>query len=211
MTITNFFPVVESDDDPNKETWPFRHMDSKRLGMWVFITGDMFVFFAMLGATFFVIWQSPYFHVPLPDPLESMTTFGVSAAVLAGSIISLYAATRGVRTGNGNMTAGGLTLTIIFALIYVGMTISNWSQLTASGNGISDIAKSPLLSVFYDAGIVHLMHIAAGIALLIYFLIKGLGGRLTSKMNSSGITALFYFWSLVAIAGILLTGTFAMA
>lgn len=207
----DYFPIVESDDDPNKETWPFRHMDSRRLGMWVFITGDMFVFFAILGAALFVIWQSPYFHVPLPVPLESVTTFGVSAAVLAGSIISLYAAYCGVRTNNHDLTVSGLVLTIILVLVYIGATLSSWMQLASSGNGISNIAKSPLLSVFYDAGIVHMMHIVAAMALLIYFLVKGLNGQLTSKKNAPSIAALFYFWSLVAIAGILLTGTFAMA
>ena len=207
----DYFPVVERDDDPNKETWPFRNMDSKRLGMWVFITGDMFMFFAMLGAALFVIWQSPYFSSPLPKPLVDMTTLGVSIVVLGGSIVSLYAAHRGVRSDNKDMTVGGLVLTIIFALIYLGYTMSNWSQLAASGNGISNIAESPLLSVFYDAGIVHMMHIIAAIALLIYFLIKGLNGKLTSKMNSPSIAALLYFWGLIAVMGILLNGAFAMA
>ncbi len=202
------FPTVEKENDPNKETWPFRNMDSRRMGMWVFLTGDVFIFITLFASTMFLVWQGPLFGLSTGDPIEKFPNFAVSAVVLAGSIFSMYAAARGSRNGNRDAVISGLSLTFIFALIYIGATLSDWSQLAAAGSGFSAMSGSVYLSAFYDGGIIHLAHIIAAIAVMLFFIVKAIGGKHSSGTVSASISSLFYFWVLIALAGIILTGVF---
>ncbi len=204
------FPVVEKEGDPNKETWPFRDMDSRKMGMWVFLTGDIFVFLTVLAASMFLVWQAPFFGLKLSDPIEQVPNFAVSSAVLLGSVATSYAAVRGSRNGNRHAVIVGLSMTIVFALIYVAATLSDWSQLAASGSGFSAMSSSPFLSAFYDAGLIHIAHIVAAVSVMVYFIVKAIAGKHSSGTVPSSLASLFYFWTLIAIAGVLLTGTFTM-
>ncbi|MCL4346450.1 MAG: cbb3-type cytochrome c oxidase subunit I [Candidatus Thermoplasmatota archaeon] len=205
------FPVVEKDGDGGKETWPFRDMDSRRLGMWVFLTGDLFVFMTLINSTMFLDLQVSFFHLDPPSPLENFANFSIAALVLFASIFSMYAAVWGARNRKRQTLAAGLIMTIVFAVIYIGTLYSDWSSLSSAGKGFGAMATSPLLSAFYDAGMIHLAHLVAGIAILAYFAVKAMNGNFfRSAGTRSSLVAFFYFWVMIAVAGILFTGVFAM-
>ncbi len=204
------FPTVEKDGDPNKETWPFRNMDSRRMGMWIFLTGDIFVFMTVIAASFFLYWQAPQFGLKPLDPIEQIPNFAISSAVLLGSIGTAYAAVRGSKNGNRQAVIVGLSMTVVFALIYLGATFSDWSQLAANGYGFAAMSTNPFLSAFYDGGMIHIAHIVAVLAVMVYFILKAISGKHSSGSVPASLEALFYFWALIAIAGVLLTGVFTM-
>jgi len=207
--IHDAFPEVEPDDG-TKETWPFRNMDSRRLGMWVFLTGDVFVFLVVIASTSSIGWQLPFFHKADPPVIENMNSFLVSFIVLAGSIFSMYAAVYGSRKKSKETVVGGLALTIVFALIYIGVVLGDWSSLAARGLSMAAISSSPILSEFYDASILHLAHIVALVAVLLFFTIKAAKGKFATGTIPSSLASVFYLWVLIAIAGIIITGMFAM-
>lgn len=206
------FPVVEKDGSRDKETWPFSGMDSRRMGMWVFITGDFFVFMTLLTSTMFLNLQISFFHLDPPSPVESASNFAIAAAVLIASIFSMYAAVWGARNKKRDTVLMGLIMTLIFALIYVGTVMMDWGQLASIGDGFGAMAASPLLSAFYSADFIHLAHIVAAIALLIYFSIKAVSSHFyrTDGTAHSSLASFFYFWVLIALMGIVFTGVFAM-
>lgn len=202
------FPAVEKEGDPNKETWPFTNMDTRRMGMWIFLTGDFFVFLTVLAASFFLMWQAPQFGLKVPDPIEKVPSFALSSIVLIGSVFTAYAGTRGAKNGNRQAIIGGLGATVLLAIVYVAATFADWSQLAAAGQGFANMGATPFLSAFYDAGIIHLAHIVAASAVMVYFIVKATAGRSSEGSVAASITSLFYFWVLIAFAGVLLSGAF---
>ena len=204
----DFFPEVEKDGVSPKETWPFRNMDSIRLGMWIFISGDVLLFSTLISGAFFIFVQSPYFGDPVISLTGNASLDMASVVVLLASIASMYAAAEGAKTGNRDMTAGGLLLTIFFGACYIAVTVANWGYLASAGAGIQAMHGSALLSIFYDSAIVHIVHIAGGLAFVCYFLFKTYGGRIAERSVPS-ISALLYFWSFVAVAGVIMIGAFA--
>ncbi|MEM3851876.1 MAG: cbb3-type cytochrome c oxidase subunit I [Methanomassiliicoccales archaeon] len=204
------FPIVERDDDPNKETWPFRNMDSRRLGMWVFVTGDVFVFLAVLSSTMFIDLQAAYFKLPDPPAIESMNTFLVYLILLVASVISLYAAVRASRYGNRARVIGSLALGIVFAATYIALVVFDWGSLASRGMGFGAMSSNPILSLFYDATFIHVAHVAAIVAIMLFFLIKAARGKFSIGTVPSSLASLFYLWALIAIAGIIITGAFVL-
>ena len=205
----NVFPEVEKDGVSTKETWPFRHMDSTRLGMWIFVSGDILLFTTFISASLFIFLQSQYFGDPATSLRGSAVYDIISIMVLIASIGSMYAAAEGAKRGNREMTGLGLLLTFFFGLCYIASTLIDWSYLNAAGSGLGAISGSALLSIFYDSSIVHIVHIIGGLALVIYFFVKNAGNRIAERSVPS-MYALLYFWSFIAVAGVIMIGTFAM-
>ena len=205
----DIFPEIEKDGVSVKETWPFRHMDSVRLGMWIFISGDVLMFSTFISAAFFIFFQSPYFGVPAMSLAGNMTLDIGSIIVLIAGMGSMYAAVEGARKENRHMMVSGLFLTIFFGICYIASTLANWDYLNAAGYGLKEISGSALLSVFYDSSIVHVIHIVGGLAFVAYFLIKGARGRITER-SASSLSALLYFWSFISVAGVIMICSFAL-
>ena len=184
---------------PASSTAPVPQSENTKVGMWLFLGGEIVFFVSLiLMFTFVRMTQGNYeaqFRSYLSIPLIGINTFVLVTSsyfvVRALEAISFKGEQRGMRNN--------LLVVIVLGLIFLGGQAYEWSILFGEGVNYSSTYGSP----FYTVTGIHGTHVFVGIVWVIYVLVSHRRKPYT-KENHLGIENFGLYWHFVDIVWIVL-------
>ncbi|QLG28225.1 cbb3-type cytochrome c oxidase subunit I [Halorarum halophilum] len=166
---------------PFGSSWPFENIENTKLGLWIFLASDVVLFGAFIGSYVFIRvaegWQSwhhliPAAHVPLPGLINTYLLLTSSFTV----VLALVAAEKGRRWG----VVGGLAATFLLGVGFLINKALEWQHLfhvhsEAFPHGWN-LSTNVASSTFYLTTGLHGAHVAVGLLITLYMLIRAVKG-----------------------------------
>jgi cytochrome c oxidase subunit 3 len=172
-------------------------VDSRVLGMFLFIASEVMLFGAFFTAYFFVRvvagspWPEPPFHLPV-------FVAGVNTAILLTSSFTMHWALQAVKRGNRSGLVAGLTLTFLLGLTFLLIQAREYTRL---GFAPYDNAFG---STFYGLTGLHGAHVFVGLNLLLYALIRSVRGHFGPEPHRHlGVELPGIYWHFVDVMWII--------
>lgn len=157
-------------------------------GFWMYLMTDL-VLFASLFAVFAVL-RGPEFGGSDIQNIFSLPYVLIETLVLLTSSFTCGIALLCARSGNPRTTLGWLAGTFVLGATFVGMEISEFSNLVAQGWGPS---KSGFLSAYFTLVGTHGTHVFIGLMWLLALIIAILRrGLVRSNMRKLALFAMFW-------------------
>jgi cytochrome o ubiquinol oxidase subunit 3 len=171
--------------------------DDKHLfGFWIYLMTDLIVF-AALFATYAVL-RSSTFGGPSQGQLLGLSNALAETLILLTSSFTCGLAMLAVHAGKKQQTLAWFGVTFVLGATFLGLELSEFSSLAASGNSPQANAS---LSAFFTLVGTHGLHIAVGLLWMIVMMVmvvrRGLTPFVTSKLQRLAL-----FWHFLDIVWI---------
>ncbi len=177
-----------------EELSPSMGVNSRMLGMWVFLASEI-MFFTGLIATFLGYQARAEDVARLLDvPLMTVGTF-----VLLSSSFGAVSALAAIRQGRVRTFRNWLIATMVMGALFLGVELLEWSALM--GHGIT--TGTLYGSAFFTLTGFHGLHVLIGIAWMAFLLARTLLGRVSSS-SAVGVEVFGLYWHFVDIVWIIL-------
>jgi cytochrome c oxidase subunit 3 len=163
------------------------------LGSWSMMFGSLFFMYFGLRARA-PMWP-PAGAVPLPVALPAVTT-----AVLVASSLALARGVSQLAAGRRRALAPWVGVAMALGVGFVALQLHTWRQLWAAGLVPSQGAYG---SLFYGLTVLHAVHVAAGLLVLLVVLVRALLGTYTEH-NVIRVRVAAMFWHFVDAVWILM-------
>lgn len=161
---------------------------TNRLGLWLFIISDSFVFGALLVTRFYLLGdQRPH--------LEQFLGLIVTSVLLISSFFMNRAEVQ-ISRGNKQGFVTSILITILLGIAFlIGVIGFEWRLAPF---GPSDGAQG---AVFYFMTGMHAFHVFTGVILLVFTMLKGMKGLYTPERHW-GVEAAANYWHFVDVVWI---------
>jgi cytochrome c oxidase subunit I+III len=182
--------------EPEGDRWPFSSVPKVKLGMWVFLSSEVVLFGSFLGAYIFIRAASAQWPTGIHDiPLGTFNTL-----VLVTSGFTMVMALQAIRAGNQRSLLKWLGGTFILGSIFMGVKVSEWINLGASGFALASAVPGWGLaaSAYYVVVGLHGAHVTAGLIMMLYLMKKTSSGAYT-KDSHEAIENFGLYWAFVDI------------
>ena len=174
-------------------------VDSRVLGMFLFIASEVMVFGSFFTAYFFVRvvagspWPEPPFHLPV-------FVAGVNTAILVTSSFTIHWALQSIKKDNRAGLQAGLVLTIALGLVFL---LTQFREYSRIGFAPSDGAFG---SIFFGLTGLHGAHVFVGLTLLTFAAIRSFRGHF-SAAHHHGVEIPGIYWHFVDVMWIVVYTT----
>ncbi len=166
-------------------------VDSRVLGMFLFIASEVMVFGSFFTAYFFVrvVAGSPW-----PEPPFELPVFvaGVNTAILVTSSFTVHWALQSIKKDNRAGLQAGLVLTIALGLVFL---LTQFREYSRVGFAPSDGAFG---SIFFGLTGLHGAHVFVGLTLLTFAAIRSFRGHF-SAAHHHGVEIPGIYWHFVDV------------
>ena len=171
-------------------------IDSRVLGMLLFIGSEIMLFGSFFTAYFFVRIVNKY---PWPPHGEHLPVFvaGINTAILVTSSFTMHWALTSIKRGNRAGLKAGLALTFFMGLTFLLTQIAEYSRI---GFSPSDNAFA---TVFFSLTGLHGMHVFVGATLLAIAFLRACRGKYDPD-NHLGLEVTGLYWHFVDVVWIFL-------
>lgn len=169
-------------------------LSTNRLGLWLFIISESFLFGALLSSRFYLR------GVGRPEELNQVLGLVISIVLLLSSL-SAYQAERAARYGNQRRFSIGVLVTIALGVVFLAGVGIEWYEAfrhfpPSTGFG----------TVFFTLTGVHATHVLSGLIMLGFVWYLGRDGRYT-KGSCWGVEGVVKYWHFVDVAWIFIYPT----
>ena len=159
--------------------------DSNRLGLWLFIISDAFVFGGLLVSRFYLFAGD---HPELNQLLGLVVTF-----ILLTSSLFMYRADIDISNGNIKGFTRNILVTIILGILFlVGVVGLEWPTAPFS------VGENAMSSVFFTMTGMHALHVLSGVIFLTIVYRNGKKG-LYSRERHFPVEAAAIYWHFVDV------------
>jgi len=173
-----------------------------KIGFLLFIISEVMFFFSFFWSFFHFslapsIWGGAVWP---PEGIPYTNPYGIpflNTVLLLSSGITITYAHRGARQGSKKHVIRGLTLSILYGLIFLLLQYHEYNSL------VFNIADSVYGSIFYVLTGFHGLHVILGLVFLTKCLLSAHKGIYRSK-NHAGLEAAIYYWHFVDVVWIFL-------
>ncbi|SHH58045.1 cytochrome c oxidase subunit 3 [Virgibacillus chiguensis] len=163
----------------------------KKVGFFIYL-GVETIMFAVLFATYMIF--TPAANGPYPSEVFQSKMVMLSSFFLLSSSGTLMVAERGVRERKKNKTLLGLRLTLVLAIVFLGVEVYEFYSFVQEGYGLS---TSVFLSSFYVLVGLHAAHVAFGIGWMIVLFIQFRRTKVSASLYEEKQTIFSYYWHFV--------------
>jgi cytochrome c oxidase subunit I+III len=176
------------------ETWPFTGITKMRLGMLIFLSTDVIVFGAVLGAYLYVRSFTPDW--PLPGTIHSIPVGFTNTIILVTSGLAAYLGLQSIKEGLQRNMILWFAAALVLGTTFLGIEGAEWYSLyiVKGFTWYSSLAGS---TYFFTTGL-DAAHLIAGLLLIGYVIRKGLLGGY-SKDNYEGVGNVVLYWIFVNV------------
>lgn len=171
-------------------------VDSKKIGMWLFIASDCMFFGALIGT--YLIYAGKSTVGPYPQDLFDIPLTTVSTFILLMSSLAMAMAVHGAQHGDMKKLKRWLGLTILMGLTFLGFQVYEYSHFIAAGLTLS---RNLFGTTFYVLTGTHGVHVALGVLWLTLLFITALRGD-TKRVNPVNVEIAGLYWHFVDIVWI---------
>jgi cytochrome c oxidase subunit 3 len=159
-------------------------------GVVIFLASEL-MFFAGLFAAYFDL-RSQTAQWPPPNVHLDMLASSAGTSLLFFSSVVMFLMTRALDRNRYRAAYGWLAAGILCGVAFIAIALDGYTKNTFT------IASSAYGSLFYAMTGFHLLHVAAGIILLVALFFGLRGGALTAN-HRAGAEAISYYWHFVFI------------
>jgi cytochrome c oxidase subunit I+III len=179
------------------DRWPFSAVPKLKLGMWVFLSGEVVLFGSFLGAYVFI--RAATTTWPITGSIHDIPLGTVNTLILLSSGFTMFMGIQAIRNGDQRRLLGWLALTFLLGSVFMGVKVSEWTDLASKGFILgSDPLTSLAASAYYIIVGLHGAHVTAGLLLMLYLMKKTTSGHY-SKDNYEAIENFGLYWAFVDI------------
>jgi heme/copper-type cytochrome/quinol oxidase subunit 3 len=124
----------------------------------------------------------------------------VNTLILASSGLTMALAVQAIRNGDQRKLLMWLATTFVLGSTFMGLKLSEWSNLSASGFviGSTNPAYSIAASAYYFLVGLHGAHVVVGLIIMVYLMKKTLNGMYT-KDDYESVANFALYWAFVDI------------
>ena len=181
------------------ETAPVAQHDNTKLGMWIFVGGEVVFFISLILLIVFArLTQGDYeaqFRSHLSIPVIALNTF-----VLVTSSYFVVRALEAISlNGSRKALRNNMLMVIVLGLLFLGGQAFEWISLFREGVSYASTFGSP----FFTVTGIHGTHVFVGILWAVYLLV-GNRRQLFTQENHLGIENFGLYWHFVDIVWIVL-------
>jgi cytochrome c oxidase subunit III len=188
---------------------------SDKLGMWIFLASEV-IFFAALIAVVVALSLNPdettnlyrEHREPYADVAIVLAT--INTFILVLSSVFVVSAIDAIQKGNQRMMKVWLWLTLIGGLAFLYNQSQEWAELShilheefGFAEGFAGGVDSLFAAAFYTATGFHGLHVAIGVLLLLYVLIRAHRGDFNSRRYNA-VEIFGLYWHFVDLVWIIL-------
>lgn len=179
------------------ESWPFGGIPKFKFGVWIFITSDV-VFFSILFSSYALVrFTSPTW--PAPGGLHNITIGGINTIILLTSGLTAAMALQSIGGGDQRGLLLWLAATAILGSTFLSVKATEWFELFRNGFTFSSGVSA---ASFYTITGVHAVHVAMGLLLIVYLLLKTLRGGFNHESHDA-VESFVLYWALVDVVWLL--------
>ncbi|QQG49142.1 MAG: cbb3-type cytochrome c oxidase subunit I [archaeon] len=182
--------------EPVGDRWPFAAIPKMKLGMWVFLSSEVVLFGSFLGAYIFIRAAAPAW--PAAGTIHEVPLGTFNTLVLVTSGLTMFLALQSIRGGDVRRSLGWMGLTFVLGAVFMGVKVSEWVNLGASGFVLTDPTTSLAASAYYIIVGLHGAHVTAGLLVMAYLMKKTAMGTY-SKDSHEAIENFGLYWAFVDI------------
>jgi cytochrome c oxidase subunit I+III len=177
-----------------QEKFPVENLNKEKLGVWIFLTSEVLIFGSIISAYVYVRLNSATW--PLATQVHSVAIGTANTLLLLTSSLAIVLALNSIRTGNetGLKIGLGSTFAMGFAFLVVKLGFE-WPELFRNGFTIN--SGLPASSYFVLTGL-HAVHVAVGLAAIVYLMIRASNGGFTSEKHGA-VENVGLYWHFVDI------------
>lgn len=175
-------------------------IDSKKLGMWVFLASECMLFGSLLGT--YIIYVGQSVTGPLPQDLFNIPLTTLFTFVLLTSSLTVVLADQAAKQGNVRKMRTWLAATVALGLSFLGFQVYEYSHFMAEGLFL----KTNLFgSSFYVLTGFHGVHVSIGVIWFFSLLISSLRKN-RRAVNATNVELAGLYWHFVDIVWIIVFG-----
>jgi cytochrome c oxidase subunit 3 len=168
-----------------------QRLRNNRLGLWLFVFSELFLFGGLLMARFY-LWRDPSTDAIVRPGLDQLLGL-LSTSILLISSVSMALAEVAATRGDLRMLNAGLLITAILGIVFLGIVVGlEWQGEVAPGDGAFG-------AVFFGMTGLHALHVLSGVILLFIILYNSLRGKFTPERHW-GVEATAIYWHFVDVA-----------
>lgn len=171
-------------------------VDSKKIGMWLFIASDCMFFGALIGT--YLIYAGKSVTGPYPQDLFDIPLTTVSTFILLMSSLSMALAVHGAQQGDVKKMRRWLGATILMGLTFLGFQVYEYAHFISAGLTLS---TNLFGTTFYVLTGTHGVHVALGVLWLVLLFFTALRGD-TKRANAVNVEIAGLYWHFVDIVWI---------
>ena len=184
--------------DEGVERFPFAGLPKVKLGMWVFISSEVILFGTLIAAYLYL--REAVIGWPLASSIHNIPLGTANTIILLSSGFTMAMAVYSIRKGDQKALLLWLATTFVLGSVFMGIKLSEWSDLTSAGFSIT--SANPLYqlvaSAYYFLVGLHGAHVTAGLIVMVYLMKKTLSGTY-SKDSHGAIENFALYWAFVDI------------
>jgi cytochrome c oxidase subunit I+III len=180
------------------DRWPFNEIPKMKLGMWVFLSSEIVLFGSFIGA--YIFMRESVVAWPAPGAIHDIPLGTLNTVILVTSGLTMVMAVQAIRSGDQRKLLMWLAVTFILGTAFMGIKLSEWSNLSSSGFvvGSSNPSIALAASAYYFLVGLHGAHVTAGLVVMLYLMKNTINGAYT-KENHETIENFGLYWAFVDI------------
>jgi cytochrome c oxidase subunit III len=164
---------------------------NNRLGLWLFVFSEVFLFGGLLMARFY-LWRDPATDAIVRPELSQLLGL-FSTSILLLSSVSMAFAEAAAGRGDRRVLNAGLLITAILGIVFLGVVVGlEWRGEVAPGDGAFG-------AIFFGMTGLHALHVLSGVILLLIVWYNSVRGKFTPESHW-GVEATAIYWHFVDVA-----------
>jgi cytochrome c oxidase subunit III len=177
-------------------------VDSRTLGMLLFIGSEIMLFGSFFAAYFFVRVVNPSAPAQWPPPPYEFPVFvaGINTAILVTSSFTMHWALQSIKRDQRAGFLAGMVLTFLMGLAFLTTQVVEYLHV-----GFNTSAGA-FASVFFGLTGLHGAHVAIGLSLLLMVIIRGVRGHYSAE-HHHGVELPGIYWHFVDVMWIVVYTT----
>ncbi len=172
------------------ETWPFNHITKMRLGMWIFIATEVFIFGAILSTDIYIRVYTAVW--PLAISVQNIPVAYWSTVVLLTSGATALLSLQSIKSDNRKGMVRWLVATFALGGVFIVTHAYEWYTLISRSPPFTWSSGLPGSTYFFTVGL-HSTHVLAGMIIIGYLLYRTRKGAY-SKSDYLGVQNFVLFW-----------------
>jgi cytochrome c oxidase subunit I+III len=178
------------------ETWPFDKVAKERLGMWLFIATEIFLFGAVISSDIYIRLNAPSW--PAAGSVLDVMTGGWSSLALISSGGAMVLAVNSIRQGSQSGLVRWLSAAFILGWTFIVFHAYEWYNMYYMDKPAFTVFSGLPGSVYYVTVGMHAIHVVSGLVVMAFVLRKAIAGGYR-KEHHTGVTNLMLYWLLIDI------------